>query len=64
MAAANNTKIRFTTQTDDGKTGSQTFGDVAGSATDENISAVLDLLSWMQVNSVTGKQKIVTSDLV
>ena len=63
MATANNVKIRFNTETDEGKTGSQTFSNVSAQATDENIGSVLDTLAGMQSKTITGKQKIVTSNL-
>lgn len=63
MVTLNNIKIKFLTKTADGKAGSQTFGDVAADATDENIAAVLQILGSMQNLTVTGYQKTVTSDL-
>ena len=63
MATASNVKIRFNTETDEGKTGSQTFSKVNAQATDENIGSVLDVLAGMQTKTVTSKQKIVTSEV-
>ena len=63
MATADTTKIKFSTESDEGKAGSQTFGNVNPEATDENILGTLQILSGMQSKNVTGYQKIVTSNL-
>ena len=63
MATANNIKIKFNTETDEGKAGSQTFDGVSPDATNENISAVLDIFGGMQKYTVTGKQKITTENM-
>ncbi len=63
MTTTNNIKIKFLTETAEGKAGSQSFGDVATDASDENIAAALQILSSMQTFTVTGYQKTVTSDL-